>query len=241
LTACGNGDQSKCPRRSNKTWEKLISFHGKTVLIFVLLLVSPWNCTSTLRQEKSEGSFYKQIRGEYVYHSNEVRIEYEHPGQLDKFAKAIQPTPFTCAINKIVLGEGCTSACVSLEEFLNGLRKRIQFFLDMPPSRIKIRIKLHEDLKEMWVAYARDSGEYSRYNKAPAFYDPRTETIHLQTENLSIEILAHEIAHAVIDHYFFIQIPRGLGELLSQHVEKEIAKEGFMICISLKNEQIHPN
>lgn len=140
-----------------------------------------------------------------------------------------------------MLGESCTSQCVSLDEFLNRLSKRVQLFLDMPPSRMKIRIKLHEDLKELSWAYATKGGDASKYNKVHAFYEPNTETIHLQTKNLSIEILAHEMAHAVIDHYFSIQIPRGVGELLSQHVEKEIVKEGFMICISLNNDQIHPN
>ncbi len=131
-------------------------------------------------------------------------------------------------------GEGCTSPCVSLAEFLNGLRERVQFVLDLPPSRMKIRIKLHEDVKELSEAYAKRRGEGSKYNKALAFYERNTKTIHLQTENLRTEILAHEMAHAVIDHYVLIQMPRGIGELLSQHVQKEIVKEGFLICISLK-------
>ena len=218
---------------SNNTWQKQISFQGKTELLCALLLVSLWNCTSTLKQEKPEGSLYKQISGAHVYHSNEVSIEYQHSAQLEKFVKAIQPTPLTCAINKIMQGEGCTSPCVSVVEFLNGLRERVQLVLDLPVSRMKIQIKLHDDLKELSQAYANRSGKESKHYKAVALYEPSTKTIHLQTDNLRIEILAHEMAHAVIDQYFWIQMPQGMGEVLSQRVQEKIVKEGFLVCISL--------
>ena len=217
---------------SNKTWKK-ISFQGKTVVLCALLLVSLWNCTSTLKQEKSEESLHKQSSGAHLYHSNEVSIEYQHSAQFEKFVKAIQPTPLSCAINKIMQGDGCTSPCVSMAEFLDKLRERVQLVLDLPVSRMKIRIKLHDDLKELSQAYANRIDIGSKLNKAVALYEPSTKTIHLQTDYLRIEILAHEMAHAVIDQYFWVQMPQGMGEVLSQRVEEKIVKEGFLVCVSL--------
>ena len=219
---------------SNETWKKQISFQGKTVLLCALLLVSLWNCTSTLKQEKSEESLYKQSSGAHLYHSNEVSIEYQHSAQFEKFVKAIQPTPLSCAINKIMQGDGCTSPCVSMAEFLDKLRERVQLVLDLPVSRMKIRIKLHDDLKELSQAYASRIDIGSKLNKAVALYEPSTKTIHLQTDYLRIEILAHEMAHAVIDQYFWVQMPQGMGEVLSQRVEEKIVKEGFLVCVSIK-------
>jgi hypothetical protein len=98
----------------------------------------------------------------------------------------------------------------------------------MPLPRSKIRIKLHQNQKELSKTIAGITGNAT---DAPAFYWQKTKTIHLQTEKLSIGILAHEMAHAVVDDFFVIQPPPKIKELLSQFVDREISTENSLVCI----------
>ena len=60
--------------------------------------------------------------GKHIYSSETITINYNHSNQLEKFIEEIQPATLDCALNKVFLGKGCNSPCVSVAEFLDLLR-----------------------------------------------------------------------------------------------------------------------
>src|SRR3989338_8386207 len=53
-----------------------------------------------------------------------------------------------------------------------------------------------------------------------AYYDYKTKSIYISIENASDGAFAHEVAHAVINHYFISPPPSKVQEILTQYVNK---------------------
>jgi hypothetical protein len=157
---------------------------------------------------------------EYIYQAKLVTIHYSDQSQLDEFAKRIQPGAVTRALNRIFLGRSGSGNKENMGEFVDGLFKRVQLILDMPQPKLKIHIQLYRNQKELSDMYASITG---RATTAPAFYSRKVNTIYVQTEKLNSRILAHEMGHAIIDHYFVISPPPKIAEMLCQYVDKELS------------------
>jgi hypothetical protein len=161
---------------------------------------------------------------EHVFHSKLVSIHYNDNHLLEEFEKKIRPTALTRTLNKVFLGESGISKDATLGELVDTLFKRVQQILDMPLPARRVHIRIFKDQEEVSQTYASITGKPT---KAPAFYWQKTNTIYLHTRKLSIGILAHEMGHAVLDHYFVIRPPPKIAEMLTQYVDKEISSKPF--------------
>jgi hypothetical protein len=159
---------------------------------------------------------------EHVFHSKLVTIHYNDNHLLKEFEKKIRPGALTRTLNKVFLGESGISKDASLGELVDTLFKRVQQILDMPIPARRVHIRIFKNQEEISQAYASITGKPT---KAPAFYWQKTNTIYLHTRKLSIGILAHEMGHAVLDHYFVIKPPAKIAEMLTQYVDKEISSK----------------
>ena len=217
------------PRRLQKYWkaESRSIKRGKLFARLSLLLAVSLVCLCLGHTQASAHGF--------VYRTKLTEINYHHPYQLEEFVKKIR----SCALNrmpdKIFIGEAAISSNATLDELVDSLFEKVQALLDMPQPRLKVTIRLLKDREDLCEAYAHCMGSAKGstlrakyYRKAPlAFYWEKTNTIYLQIEKLSIGILAHEMAHAVIDHYFVVQPPAKIAEMLCQYVDRQISSGSF--------------
>ncbi|MCF6178390.1 MAG: hypothetical protein L3J63_03240 [Geopsychrobacter sp.] len=102
---------------------------------------------------------------------------------------------------------------------VNQLIGRIQEILDMRPKNLHFTIQILSSPQEVQATFFK---EYNRKVDYIAFYSPRSETVYLSTKKLRRTVLAHEMAHAVIDRYFGKAPPVKIHELLAQYVEKQL-------------------
>ena len=87
------------------------------------------------------------------------------------------------------------------------LVNRVQMILDMWPKDFQIDIYLHRGtLKPNETAY----------------YESKTNSIHISVDYTSDGVMAHELAHASIDHYFPTPPPTKMQEILAQYVDKQL-------------------
>jgi len=162
---------------------------------------------------------------ELTFQSKFCTIHYSDSDQLARFAGKIRAGAFTHALNQILVGRGGSpSNQTELGEFLDALFKRVQLALDMPMPKLHVEIQIHKNVEEVRAAYTQLTGGSSN---APSFYWKKSNTIHIQPENLTVGMLAHEMGHAVLDHYFAIQPPEKIAEMLCQYVDKEITAGNF--------------
>jgi len=161
---------------------------------------------------------------EPVFQSKHCTIRYDDPDQLENFARKIRPSAINRTLNQLFLGKTSQSDETKLGEFLDELFKRVQLVLDMPMPKLNVEIKIHRDINEVHTMYTQLTG---RSSDAPSFYWKKTNTIHIQSDSLTIGMLAHEMGHAILDHYFAIQPPEKIAEMLCQYVDKEITSGHF--------------
>ena len=89
---------------------------------------------------------------------------------------------------------------------VDGIIERVISILDMLPDNFRIDIYLHP-------TYA--TGQI-------AFYDNKTKSITVYADKVTDGVLAHEIAHAVINAYFDIPPPKKIQEILAQYVDRHL-------------------
>ncbi|MBZ0167188.1 MAG: hypothetical protein K8I00_10320 [Candidatus Omnitrophica bacterium] len=90
---------------------------------------------------------------------------------------------------------------------LDRLVNRVQMILDMWPTNFAIRIHLYRgDLK------------FDKF----AYYNEDENTIYVHVDYNSDGVMAHELAHAVINHYFPTPPPSKVQEILAQYVDRNL-------------------
>ena len=60
---------------------------------------------------------------------------------------------------------------------------------------------------------------YSKKIDMPSFYFYEKNTIYISADQINAGILAHEVAHAIVSHYFVVPPPAKVQEVLCGYVE----------------------
>lgn len=154
-----------------------------------------------------------------VHHCRFSSIHYEEPAHLERFAQRVQPSALTQSLNRIFMGDAKLTPEAQAGRYVDQLFQRVQSVLEMTKPGLKVSIKLLPNQSALSGEFEKITG---RPTQSPAFYWKATNTIYLQLEQLSTGILAHEMAHAVMAHFFIIPPPEKILELLCQYVDREV-------------------
>ncbi len=168
-----------------------------------------------------------------LYQSKRVTVYFDNEKQLQQLRKMIKPKSLTRSLNKLFSGSD-NGAKENLGQFLDILFQRVQTILEMPIPKQRVNIWIHPSLKSLAKFFkSRYGGPTAKQTSmgasvsGPAFYVKKSNTIHLQVEEIRIGILAHEMAHAITENYFIIRPPTNVAEIMSQHVDREVSKGRF--------------
>lgn len=147
--------------------------------------------------------------------SRYTTIIYSNESQLRKFNKEVSLGSLSYLMrNKTSIGFED-----EIKNKLDVLIEKVESILEMYPREFKISIMLLDSDKEVQVIYQR---KYGKNVDFIAFYSPRDKTIYLSLKDVELAVLAHELAHAVIDHYYGITTPAKIHEVLAQYVETHL-------------------
>jgi hypothetical protein len=105
----------------------------------------------------------------------------------------------------------------ALKNKIDLIVERVESILEMYPSMMHFKIVILNDKDEVKTVFRR---LYKRDANFIAFYSPDKKTVYLSLDDIELIVLAHEITHVVIDHYFTIAPPVKIHEILAQFVEK---------------------
>ena len=99
------------------------------------------------------------------------------------------------------------------------LLKRTKKILDMYPTNMNLSIKIFNTRDELNEEYYRIFGQKADYK---SFYIHKYATIYTSEEDVSDSVMAHEMGHAIVDHYFNIIPPAKIREILASYVDKHL-------------------
>ena len=122
-------------------------------------------------------------------------------------------------------GKESGSTMESLGRKVDYLFENAQDLLDMHNCKSRIKIMLYTYQNELNGVYADLTSQYNLSASDTdhiAFYFHKLKTVYISPENVTHGVLAHELAHAIIDHYFIIRPPSKVAEILAQYVDKHL-------------------
>ena len=100
---------------------------------------------------------------------------------------------------------------------IDAIVERVETVLEMRPRNFSVSIYVLPDADKVRAVYKR---KYYRDVEFVAFYAPGEKAIYVAADEVKVIILAHEMAHAVIDQFFGVAAPVKIHELLAQYVEE---------------------
>ena len=143
-----------------------------------------------------------------AYETNCCTIQYSDDDHLRKFTLRIGGFRFT--------SEGLDQRLSLLKPRIDEIMEKVQDALDMHPPDIRIKIFLHPDYRSLDKIFR----QFTLTGKTPlAFYAHKTRSIYLDVSSITDGVLAHEIAHGVINFYFKTPPPAKMQEILAQYVD----------------------
>ena len=99
------------------------------------------------------------------------------------------------------------------------LVEKVQIILDMRKPFRKVNVNLYPDAGALHQAYFK----LYRARKQPrAWYTFERNTIYMNVQDVFAGMLAHEVAHAVVDHYLTVRPPRATAEILARYVDQHL-------------------
>jgi hypothetical protein len=100
---------------------------------------------------------------------------------------------------------------------LDIIMRRVKQVLDMRPAMPRVKIVIfggRADLEGEYSSIFGTSGSGIR-----SFYVHKYGTIYTSEETVSDSVMAHEMAHAVVDNYFSVVPPKKLAEIMASYVD----------------------
>lgn len=97
--------------------------------------------------------------------------------------------------------------------------RKAQELLDMYPPGVHVTLRVSPKQNAIQSVHA---ARYGVGTEAIAIYVFENNTIYATAKDLSTSVLAHEMAHCIIDHYFGVRPPRKVEEMLAMYVDAHL-------------------
>ncbi len=97
--------------------------------------------------------------------------------------------------------------------------EKVQIVLDMFPDFYHVRVVLLADDDDVSRVYKEKYGKRANHI---AYYSLSEKTIYISVDDTKLRVVAHEVGHSVVDHYFKVRPPYNIHELMAQFAEKHV-------------------
>lgn len=145
-------------------------------------------------------------------------IHYKNQESLEAFDEHISYSPGGWSLGSLFSSKP-GNAADSLAQKVDGIFEEIQTILDMRGHVKKVIINVYPSKTKFHEAYFTITGAPCRVR---AWYIFEVNTIYVNGEDVHEGILAHEIAHSIIDHYFSVRPPKATAEILARYVDEHL-------------------
>ncbi|MFA6355760.1 MAG: HAMP domain-containing protein [Candidatus Omnitrophota bacterium] len=93
---------------------------------------------------------------------------------------------------------------------------KVQEILDMRPRDLHLNVRIYKGQSDLDRVYVEI---FNQDNKFIAFYIFKLNSLFASEEKISANVMAHEIAHCVVDHYFSVLPPSKVAEMIAQYAD----------------------
>lgn len=177
----------------------------RKAILFIAILISFIYCASVFGSDEERWLYIKSNYFEIYCDQNvDVKTLANRLSRRGLFEVGVyDPNPANIPAQKLAY-------------MVDRLLKRAKEILDMWPEDTKLKLKIYKDRDALNDEYNVIFGTRPGYK---SFYVYKYDTIYTSEEDISDSVLAHEMGHAIVDHYFSKIPPPKVGELMAQYVD----------------------
>ncbi len=166
-----------------------------------------------VKRKKSSKSLWKRIETKYTI------VLYETIEDMKKFDGKIDYSTGEFTLKSLFSASDSKDPEGSIKKKVDSLFERVQEILDMRGRAEKVIINLYPNKKRLKEVYSNITGTECHVR---AWYIYETNTIYINKDDVHEGMLAHEMAHSIIDHYFAVRPPRATAEILARYVDEHL-------------------
>lgn len=96
---------------------------------------------------------------------------------------------------------------------------KVQEILDMRPSGLHLNVRIYKGQDDLDRVYMEI---FDQNNKFIAYYIFKINSLFVSEEKISANVMAHEIAHCIVDHYFSVIPPTKVAEMIAQYADAHL-------------------
>jgi len=158
-----------------------------------------------------------------IIQTKHLNISYKDVNDLKKFYKEIDFSNSSEGFFSFSSSSGNESGFEEkLASKMDALFEKVQLILDMRKPMKKVRLNLYPDKSSLNEAYF---NIYKKKKELRAWYIYEYNTIFINVQDVFAGMLAHEMAHAIVDHYLTVKPPRATAEILARYVDTHLNEE----------------
>lgn len=190
-----------------------------------LLLIILWNLfvfspCSVVQGETSGDIPWQTLEAKYTI------IHYKSSEDLKKFNRKVDYSPGEWGLKRLFSRSASDNLTDSLKKKVDALYERVQEILDMRKKMKKTKILIYPNQEQLHTAYSKiykPSSRAYRTSRPPrAWYIYEYNTLYISVDDLHEGMLAHEMAHSIIDHYLMVRPPKATAEILARYVDSHL-------------------
>ncbi len=189
-------------------------------LIKTVILISFYSLI-TLPVFGEEGVFLKPWQ---ILQTQYTVIKFKSDDDLARFHKSINFSPSEMAGRAGTNPEIAAEDADSIAKKVDAVFERVQEILDMKKRFNPVNIHLYSNTDGLKKAY---ESLYSDECRLRAWYRFSNNTVYLNVRDVHEGMLAHELAHAIIDHFLAVRPPPQTAEILARYVDAHLER-GFV-------------
>ncbi|MFH1102283.1 MAG: hypothetical protein V1714_00765 [Pseudomonadota bacterium] len=168
-------------------------------------------------KKQEEGAGWERLETKYT------AIHHHSTEDLKKFDRKIDFSAGDFSLKSLFSESNPEDTMGKIRLKMDALYERVQEILDMRKKfEKKLIINLYSGKKELAQAYRELLGGEPRVR---AWYVYELNTIFINVDDVHEGMLAHEMAHSIIDHYLAVRPPRASAEILAVYVDTHLFKK----------------
>jgi hypothetical protein len=125
-------------------------------------------------------------------------------------------------LDTFIAGGKTLDVDAALRDVLDALYLEVCDILDIHIYSLKIDLKVVPDKNAVAEVLA---GYLGRRPNMPSFYYSQKNAIYISAQDFNLGMFSHEVAHAIITHYFVVPPPEKVQEVLAGYVEYSVRKK----------------
>lgn len=146
-------------------------------------------------------------------------VTYQSDEDLVLFHKSVDYGPGEWNKNPLISDISISEIKKMLYWKVDAIFRRAQEILDMKKKFKKVNVLIYPDEKSLGQAY---TDVYKGQCNLRAWYRYRTNSVYLNVQDVHAGMLAHELAHGIIDHFLLVKPPSNTAEILARYVDAHL-------------------